>query len=79
MFPSARFEIVGHTCDLGSKEDNLKLSQNRAGSLSTYLCENGIDPDLLKSRGMADAEPLVPNTNEENRRRNRRVEIHILD
>ncbi len=79
MFPSARFEIVGHTCDLGSKDGNLKLSQERASSLATFLGENGISPDLLKSRGLADAEPLVPNTSEENRRRNRRVEVHILD
>ena len=79
MFPSARFEIVGHTCDLGSKEGNLKLSEQRASSLSAFLGENGISPDLLKSRGIADAEPLVPNTNEANCRRNRCVEIHILD
>ncbi|MGJ8695759.1 MAG: OmpA family protein [Verrucomicrobiaceae bacterium] len=79
MFPSARFEIVGHTCDLGSQESNLKLSRERAASLLSYLGENGISPELLKARGIADAEPLVPNTNEANRRRNRRVEIHILD
>jgi len=79
MFPKARFEIVGHTCDLGSKDGNLKLSKERAGSLATFLSEKGVSPDLLKSRGVADAEPLVPNTNEANRRRNRRVEIHILD
>jgi outer membrane protein OmpA-like peptidoglycan-associated protein len=79
MFPSARFEIVGHTCDLGSKEGNLKLSQKRASSLVTYLSENDIASELLTSRGIADAEPLVPNTNEKNRSRNRRVEIHILD
>ena len=79
MFPSARFEIVGHTCDLGSQAGNLKLSQDRAASLKNYLAQNGIDGALLASRGVADAEPLVPNTGESNRRRNRRVEIHILD
>ncbi|MDB4354006.1 OmpA family protein, partial [Akkermansiaceae bacterium] len=79
MFPKARFEIVGHTCDLGSKEGNLKLSQDRASSLVTFLTENGIATELLTARGIADGEPLVPNTSEANRRRNRRTEIHILD
>ncbi|MGC6427130.1 MAG: OmpA family protein [Akkermansiaceae bacterium] len=79
MFPNARFEIVGHTCDLGSQQRNRKLSQDRAASLKEYLSQNGIKAGLLTSRGVADAEPLVPNTNESNRRRNRRVEIHILD
>lgn len=79
MFPSARFEIVGHTCDLGSQEGNLRLSKERAVALIKFLVQNGVKADLLASRGVADAEPLVPNVNEANRRRNRRVEIHILD
>lgn len=78
-FPHARFEIVGHTCDLGSKQGNLTLSRQRARSLHDFLLANGVPDERLKSRGVADAEPLVPNTNEANRRKNRRVEIEILD
>jgi len=78
-FPSARFEIVGHTCDLGSKEGNLRLSHERAKTLQNFLAQKGVPVERLKSRGVADAEPVVPNTNEGNRRKNRRVEIEILD
>ncbi|YCM42131.1 OmpA family protein [Verrucomicrobiaceae bacterium 227] len=78
-FPSARFEIVGHTCDLGSKEVNLRLSRERAKALHDFLVKKGVPSERLKSRGVADAEPVAPNTNEENRRQNRRVEIEILD
>jgi outer membrane protein OmpA-like peptidoglycan-associated protein len=78
-YPSARFEIVGHTCDLGSRAGNLRLSKERAKSLHDFLVQKGIPENRLKSRGVADAEPVVPNTNEENRRKNRRVEIEILD
>lgn len=79
LSPSARFEIVGHTCDLGRKEGNLRLSRERAKALHDFLMQKGVPPDLIKSRGVADLEPAAPNTNEENRRKNRRVEIEILD
>lgn len=79
FFPEAKFEIVGHTCDLGSKEGNLKLSQERAQALRKFLVSRGLQADRLTSRGVADAEPVAPNTNETNRARNRRVEVQILD
>ncbi len=79
LFPSARFEIVGHTCDLGSKEGNLRLSHERAKALHDFLIQKGVPADILKSHGVADLEPAAPNTNEENRSKNRRVEINILD
>ena len=79
LFPSARFEIVGHTCDIGSASGNLKLSQQRAKSLHDFLLSKGIKKDRLKYRGVGQAEPAVPNTNEANRRQNRRVEVEILD
>ncbi|MDG2400585.1 MAG: OmpA family protein [Akkermansiaceae bacterium] len=79
IFPNASFEIVGHTCDLGIAEQNIDLSQRRAKSLHDFLLSKGIKEDRLKHRGMGQSEPAVPNTNEANRRQNRRVEVEILD
>ncbi len=79
LFPSARFEIVGHTCDLGSAEGNLRLSEQRAKALHDFLIEKGIKEDRLKARGVGLAEPVVPNISESNRRKNRRVVVEILD
>jgi outer membrane protein OmpA-like peptidoglycan-associated protein len=79
IFPNASFEIVGHTCDLGIAEQNIDLSQRRAKSLYDFLLSKGIKEDRLKHRGMGQSEPAVPNTNEANRRQNRRVEVEILD
>lgn len=79
LFPEARFEIVGHTCDLGKASANLKLSQKRAQALHDFLLSKGIPEDRLKSRGVGQTEPLVPNTCEKNRRLNRRVVVEILD
>lgn len=78
-FPHARFEIVGHTCDLGNATTNLELSRERAKSLYNFLVSQGIKADLLSHRGVGQAEPKVPNTSEANRRLNRRVEVEILD
>lgn len=79
LFPDAHFEIIGHTCDLGSPESNLRLSEQRAQALSDYLVEKGISQDALKSRGVGHTEPKVENTSEANRRQNRRVVVEILD
>ena len=79
IFPNARFEIVGHTCDLGMADQNIDLSRRRAQSLHDFLLSKGIKKDRLKHRGMGQSEPAVPNTNEANRRQNRRVEVEILD
>ncbi|MDC0281154.1 OmpA family protein, partial [Akkermansiaceae bacterium] len=79
IFPNARFEIVGHTCDLGIADQNIDLSRRRAQSLHDFLLSKGIKKDRLKHRGMGQSEPAVPNTNEANRRQNRRVEVEILD
>ena len=79
IFPNAKFEIVGHTCNLGILDQNIDLSQRRAKSLHDFLLSKGIQKDRLKHRGVGQSEPAVPNTNEANRRQNRRVEVEILD
>lgn len=78
-FPHARFEIVGHTCNLGEADLNLELSRKRAQALYDFLISQGIKADLLSHRGVGQAEPKAPNTSEANRRLNRRVEVVILD
>jgi outer membrane protein OmpA-like peptidoglycan-associated protein len=73
-FPEAIIEVSGHTCNIGSKAGNLKLSKKRAAAVRKYLMEyDGIDPKRIKTAGYADERPLVPNINEPNRKKNRRV------
>lgn len=73
--PSTNFEIVGHTDDVGSRENNVRLSQERADEVKKWLVDRGIDEGRLKTRGAGPDEPLVPNTNDANRQKNRRVEF----
>ncbi len=68
-------EVVGHTCDIGPAEYNQSLSERRARSVVDYLVEHGIESDEISWAGRGLTEPRYPNDSEENRSRNRRVEI----
>lgn len=71
--------IRGFTDDLpvrpGRFQDNWEISALRAVNVLRYLVELGVDPRRLTSTGLADMYPLYPNTSDENRSRNRRVEF----
>lgn len=74
--PDMRFDIVGHTDDVGGEEPNLVLSQERADAVKAWLVERGIESERLNARGVGMSEPLVPNTSDANRQKNRRVEFY---
>jgi outer membrane protein OmpA-like peptidoglycan-associated protein len=76
-YPGAPLGIEGYTDDIGGVPYNLKLSLNRAQSVSQWIEQQGIEPARIKPVGFGKARPRFPNTNEENRARNRRVEIVI--
>ena len=76
--PDLRVEIAAHTDDVGSEAYNLKLSEKRAQSVVEFLVDNQISPDRFVARGYGESQPVVPNDSEENRARNRRVELKIL-
>lgn len=76
--PTVIIEISGHTDDRGDAAANLSLSQKRAQSVVTYLTNAGITPARIRATGYGETKPLVPNTTEENRQQNRRIEWRIL-
>lgn len=71
--------IIGHTCDLGSLETNKRLGQQRAEAVKAELVKRGVNPAQIRTESRWYKEPLVPNTSEENRKKNRRVEIKVLE
>lgn len=75
--PSFKVEISGHTDNVGADAYNLQLSQRRAQSVFNYLVESGIDARRLSPEGYGAAKPLAPNTSEEGRRQNRRIEFKL--
>jgi outer membrane protein OmpA-like peptidoglycan-associated protein len=73
-----QIEIQGHTDNTGSAPYNLRLSQERADAVRTALVNLGVEASRLSARGFGQDKPLVPNTSDANRARNRRVQLMIL-
>jgi outer membrane protein OmpA-like peptidoglycan-associated protein len=73
-----RIQVVGHTCDIGTAAYNQGLSERRARSVVEYLRGHGIDEDEVRWEGRGLTQPRYPNDSEENRSRNRRVEISFV-
>ncbi|ADR21014.1 hypothetical protein MATR_13560 [Marivirga tractuosa] len=78
-YPSMKIEIAAHTDDVGSAAYNTRLSQERANSVISYITGNSIAEGRLISKGYGESKPVVANDSEENRAKNRRVELKILD
>ena len=77
--PAYQAEIGGHTDDVGTRAYNTKLSADRAASVKAWLVEHGVAAGRMTTAGYADTKPLVPNTSDENRFRNRRVELRRVN
>ena len=77
--PSLKVEIAAHTDDVGSDSYNQLLSERRAQSVVSYLIENRIPNERFVYRGYGESQPLVPNDTEENKARNRRVVLKVLE
>lgn len=77
--PTLRFEISAHTDNVGAADYNMRLSNMRAQSVANYLLENGISSSALVPKGYGMTNPKVPNTSDENKAINRRVEFILLE
>jgi WD40 repeat protein len=77
--PRIIIEISAHTCDIGTDAYNLLLSDRRSQSVVNYLLDNNVDATRLVAKGYGSGSPLMPNTSEENRALNRRVEFKIIE
>jgi len=79
-FPNYQVIVEGYTDDIGSEEYNLDLSKRRAYSVYLALINLGfVSPNLISYIGYGEKFPKVPNNSEENRKKNRRVQIVIVD
>jgi OOP family OmpA-OmpF porin len=72
-----KVEVIGHTDNLGAPARNLALSRARADSVKTYLVVKGIPSEMVGTSGMGADQPIVANTTDEGRKRNRRIEFRI--
>ncbi len=75
---SLKIRINGHTDNVGSEEDNLQLSNDRAKAVTDYLIENGIESNRLEYKGFGEQIPIDTNESPEGRQRNRRTEFEVV-
>ncbi|GHT72959.1 hypothetical protein FACS189456_2760 [Bacteroidia bacterium] len=79
FYPDKNIIIEGHTCNLGTHAVNLLIAQTRADNAKAYLVQKGIAANRITIVSKAETEPLVPNTSEANRKKNRRVVVLVVD
>lgn len=73
--PTLRIQLNGHTDNVGSDADNMKLSTNRAKAVHDYLTKAGISNSRLKYKGFGETKPIDSNDTDKGRQANRRTEF----
>jgi OmpA-OmpF porin, OOP family len=71
-----RLYVVGHTDNVGDFDYNIKLSQARADAVvKALIAKFGAEGSRLKPYGVGPLSPVVSNNTEEDKSKNRRVEL----
>jgi OmpA-OmpF porin, OOP family len=74
-YPGTHIEIVGHTCNIGGENENIKVGEERAKTVAAYLQNKGVPAERMHIRSAGLSEPIVTNSSTLNRQLNRRVTI----
>ncbi len=73
--PTVSVLLIGRTDNTGKLGYNQELSIKRATAVQNYLTQQGVDPDRIYRRAVGETRPVASNLCDEDRRRNRRVDI----
>ena len=76
-YPKTAVNVVGYTDSTGSKDLNMRLSQQRADSVASSLIVQGVEASRVRTQGMGPANPIASNSTTEGKAQNRRVEITL--
>jgi len=69
--------VYGFTDNVGTRDNNMDLSQKRAQSVRDYLVTKGLPQDLITAQGKGPDDPISDNNSLEGRASNRRVELVV--
>jgi OOP family OmpA-OmpF porin len=72
-----RVRVEGHTDETGTRDRNMKLSQERADSVRDYLVKRGVKSDRLSAQGFGPDRPLSKGNDPDALAKNRRVEFIV--
>ena len=70
-----KIAINGYTDNVGSEQQNLKISKERSDAVLNALVALGIDKSRLTSEGFGSKDPIADNGTQEGRLQNRHVEL----
>lgn len=79
QYPEYKFQISGHTDSFGKASYNQWLSEKRAEAVAEFFVGLGVPEENIQIRGYGESKRLFPDTNEQNRYMNRRVEIKLIE
>ena len=71
----AELEVLGHSDNLGTWQQNLRLSGRRCGAVRDYLVSLGVDHSRLILEAFGERQPIAANDTPQGRAKNRRVEL----
>jgi outer membrane protein OmpA-like peptidoglycan-associated protein len=77
--PGISIQLSGHTDSIGTLQDNLLLSRQRAEAVRDYLVKSGISTERITTKGFGETQPVADNDTPEGRQKNRRVEFTITE
>lgn len=69
----------GHADRTGTEAYNQALSERRAKAVADYLKKAGVPESQLRTRAFGETRPATPGDTPEQRARNRRVEINLIE
>jgi outer membrane protein OmpA-like peptidoglycan-associated protein len=73
--PALKLLIAGHTDSTNTDAYNLKLSQQRAEAVVSWLVAHGVSATRLTAKGFGKSQPVADNATAAGRALNRRVEL----
>ncbi|TLV02554.1 OmpA family protein [Dyadobacter luticola] len=72
-------QVTGHTDNVGKRNLNMILSEYRSRVVQQYMKTNGVPPGQIRIDWKGPDAPVVANDSEENKIRNRRVELRFVN
>lgn len=75
--PIVELEIGGHTDNVGTNENNQKLSDRRAIAVRDLFLSFGVRESRLTNKGYGEEKPTANNSTTEGKARNRRIEYRV--
>jgi outer membrane protein OmpA-like peptidoglycan-associated protein len=76
-YPDLKTQVEGYTDSIGSEEYNQKLSEERAGTVRSYLVTQSVQEANVTAMGFGKTKPIADNSTSKGRAQNRRVELVV--